>query len=118
MELREATGSIFALLPYRVERLDLSAPARAVLGRPINVKARVVASHGPFVRHVVVFQLRRPDGRDLPEHRWVVETGSGAAADRLYLALNDPAGKWTLIARDVATGVRQTAAIEIQAASQ
>ncbi len=26
VELREATGSIFALLPYRVERLDLSAP--------------------------------------------------------------------------------------------
>ena len=66
-----------------------------------------------FVRHVIVFQLRRPDGRELPEHRWIAENENDAATARLYLALNDPAGKWTLVARDVATGVSQSAAIEI-----
>ncbi len=120
VDLRAATGNLFAVLPYSVERLDLAAPARAVLGQPIDVKATVVPATGTdsisFVRHVIVFQLRRPDGRELPEHRWIVETENGVASARVYLALNDPAGKWTLIARDVATGLRQTEAIEIQGA--
>lgn len=116
VELREATGNIFALLPYRVQRLDVAAPPRAALGEPIDVKATVRRAGGEaYVRHVIVFQLRRPDGRDLPEQRWIVETVNGVAACRMYLALNDPVGKWTLIARDVATGTRWTAAIDIQA---
>ncbi len=121
--LYEATGNIFALLPYRVQRLDVTAPPRATLGRPIDVKATVVVApvqrvgDGPYARHVVVLQLRRPDGRELPENRWIDETVHGSAVDRLYLALNDPAGKWTLIARDVATGIRQTAVIEVAAAT-
>ena len=121
VDLRAATGNLFALFPYRVERLDLAAPARATQGQPIDVKATVVAASGassiPFVRHVIVFQLRRPDGRELPEHRWIVEKKNGLASARLYLALNDPAGKWTLTARDVATGIRQTQAIETRGAA-
>ena len=37
----------------------------------------------------------------------------GTASAHLYLALNDPVGKWTLIARDVATGLRQATQIEV-----
>jgi hypothetical protein len=118
VDLRASTGNLFALLPYRVERVGLTAPVKATLGQPIDVKATVFPAAGtagtPLVRHVTVFQLRRPDGRDLPEHRWIEETESGVATARIYSALNDPTGKWTLIARDVATGIRQTEAIEIQ----
>lgn len=121
VDLRLATGNLFALLPYRMEHLELAAPARAAPGQPIDVKAAVVAtakaSSIPFVRHFIVFQLRRPDGRELPEHRWIVETENGVVSARLYLALNDPVGKWTLISRDVATGIRQTEVIEIQGAA-
>ena len=117
VDLRVATGNLFALLPYRVDRLDLAAPARASLDQPVDVNATVVASGGPFVRHVIVFQLQRPDGRELPEHRWIVETENGIASSRLYLALNDPTGKWTLTARDVATGIRHSQTIEIRQAA-
>ena len=114
--LRAATGNLFALLPYRVERLEVTSPARASLGRPIDVKV-VVASvaGGPLARHVIVLQLRRPDGKDLAQHRWIVETDKGSVASQLFLALNDPAGQWTLLARDVATGVQKAVPIEIQA---
>jgi hypothetical protein len=119
VQLRLSTGNLFALLPYRVDRLDLTSPARAALGQPIDVRTTVVTAgtaNTSFVRHVIVFQLRRPDGRELPEHRWIVETENGVASARLYLALNDPAGKYTLIVRDVATGIRQSQTIEIQSA--
>ena len=49
VELREATGNIFALLPYQVQRLAVAAPARAALGRPIDVKATVVKAPAPSV---------------------------------------------------------------------
>ena len=113
--LRAATGNLFALLPYRVERLDVVSPARASLGQPIDVQVTVAAQGGPFSRHFIVLQLRRPDGKDQSPHRWVVETEKGRVAAQLFLALNDPAGRWTLLARDVATGVQKAVPIDIQA---
>ena len=115
VELQVATGNLFALLPYRVERMDVTLPAHSLLGQPIQAKATLVTSGGPPVRHVVVLQLRRPDGRDLREHRWIVETDTGIVDRRLFLALNDPVGTWALVARDVATGVEKTTPIDIQA---
>ena len=115
VELRAATGNLFALLPYRVEGLEVTMPARAALGQPIDVKAVVRVAGGFFARHVIVLQLRRPDGKELPQNRWVVETDKGIAGGQLFLALNDPAGRWTLLARDVATGVQKAVPIEIQA---
>jgi hypothetical protein len=66
------------------------------------------------MRHVLVLQLRRPDGKNLPHHRWIIETATRSAEANLFLALNDPAGSWTLTARDVATGVRRDLSIEIR----
>jgi hypothetical protein len=67
------------------------------------------------VRHVLVAQLRRPDGKDLPVHRWVLDTENRSVETDLFLALNDPTGKWTLVVSDVATGVRQEQQIEMTA---
>ena len=115
IKLRAATGNLFALLPSRVQRLDVTAPARASLGRPIDVKVAATIAGGPPFRRVIVLQLRRPDGQDLAQHRWIVETSDGSVSSQLFLALNDPIGPWTLIARDVATGVETAVPIEIQA---
>jgi len=115
--LRAATGNLFALLPYQLERLEVTSPDRASLGRPIDVKVVVPVARGPFARHVIVLQLRRPDGKDLAQHRWIVETDKGSVASQLFLALNDPVGQWTLLARDVATGVQKAVSIDIRADS-
>ncbi len=48
LTLRTATGNLFALLPYRVERLDLASPARAALGQPIDVQVTVAARASPW----------------------------------------------------------------------
>ena len=82
VELRALTGNLFALLPYRVEGLEVASPARAALGRPIEVKVAVTAVGGPLARHVIVLQLRRPDGKDLPQNRWILETEKGSAASQ------------------------------------
>ena len=117
--MREMTGNLFALLPYKVEGVQVTAPASASLGQAIPLKAAVQT--GPAVtpnaamRHVIVAQLRRPDGKDLPVHRWIFETKDRNVEANLFLALNDPIGKWTLVVFDVATGVRQELPIEVQA---
>ena len=52
------------------------------------------------------------DGNVLPIHRWILETTNRIIETCLFLALNDPAGQWTLIVRDAATGVRREVPIE------
>jgi hypothetical protein len=84
-----------------------------LLGQPIDVKVVLTAIGGPLARHVIVLQLRRPDGKNLAQHRWIVQTDTGSVASQLFLALNDPVGHWTLIARDVATGVQKAVPIEV-----
>ena len=66
------------------------------------------------MRCALVLELRRPDGKELPHHCWIVETASRSVETNLFLALNDPAGSWTLTARDVASGVRQDPPIEVR----
>ena len=115
VKLCAATGNLFALLPSWIQRLEVTAPARAQLGRPIDVKVAATIVGGPSARRVIVLQLRRPDGQDLAQHRWIEETSDGRISSQLFLALNDPVGTWTLLARDVATGVQKSVPIEIQA---
>jgi uncharacterized lipoprotein YmbA len=87
-----------------------------LLGQPIDVKVvPIVAAAGPLARHVIVMQLRRPDGKELAQQRWIVETDKGSVTSQLFLALNDPVGQWILLARDVATGIEKAVPIEIQA---
>ena len=111
--LHRATANLFALLPYKVEKVAVTAPSKAVLGQPISVKAVLQTGPGVPIRHVLVVQLRRPDGQDLPVHRWIFDTQNRSLETTLFLALNDPVGKWTLVVTDVATGVRHEQPMEI-----
>jgi hypothetical protein len=114
VELRMATANLFALLPYKVEKVEVTAPATAVLGQPIPVRTALRTGAGTPVRHVLVVQLRRPDGKDLPVHRWTFDTRDGNIEAALFLAMNDTAGMWTLVVTDVATGLRHEQPIEIR----
>jgi hypothetical protein len=123
VKLQVSTGNVFAMLPYRVKQLELSVPSNARPGQPLEVQTKIVADgSGPaglraqtgMVRHVIVLQWCRPDGQQWPEDRMIVETTNGLANCKLTLALNDSSGKWTLFARDVATGVHAEAVVDVK----
>ncbi|MGM0493252.1 MAG: sugar-binding protein [Armatimonadota bacterium] len=91
-----------ALLPYRPE--DLRASASQVDDHLV-VEAEVSAALTPtdHVLHISV----TPAGEDRPRYEYdrQVKAERGRAEVAVPLALSDPAGEWTIVVRDVATGL-------------
>jgi hypothetical protein len=118
---------VVALLPYRVTGLAIDAPPTRV-GGTISVTVRLSADGGAedgvspqrkdikgadpvfpprgglIGRHVVAVDVIDPGGRTRPEYHLNLDGHGGVLRGSVPLALNDPAGTWTLRARDAATG--------------
>lgn len=112
---RVATANLFALLPGRVKKLDLTVPKKAIAGQPFGFSVRLKSDPQTVVRRVLRAQLKRPDGKSRPVDTRIFEMRDRSLIGTVATALNDPVGRWTLTVTDAATGVAQTAAIEITA---
>lgn len=104
---------LYALLPYRVTGLELTAPERARAGEDLDVLARVVADGG-VGRHVLHVELEAPDGTVKPCYRRNVAAPDGLWRERIPLGLNDPPGRWTLRVRDLIGAVETARAVEVK----
>jgi len=103
--LTPGRARMLALLPYRVEKLTLSVPSVVQGGRevPFVVELRTTA---PPARHVVRLDVFGPDGAELEYYGRNLDCHNGRRADALSLALDEKPGRYTIRARDVASGVR------------
>ena len=113
LDLRETPHALLALLPYRVERVSLTAgPAR--LGQELPLDFRLLVSHGQPVKHVVHLDVYRPDGSRHYSYSRNFAFQAGRWTGGVPLALNDPAGKWTIRARDVTSGMTAETVAEVR----
>jgi len=106
---------LYALLPYRVTGLTLDAPAQAAAGDALEVNVQVSAEGATPGAHVVHIEAIGP-GEESGERYWYernVTCEDGRASTTIPLALSDPAGEWTIVARDVISGeeARQTVTV-------
>lgn len=111
LDLRDTPHALLAVLPYRIEGLTLSAQTtRLGEGLPLELTMRV--SRGQPVRHVVHLDVYQPDGtlNYSLSRNYVFSRGRWSGA--IPLALNDPAGQWTIRAREVDSG--RTAEVKVQ----
>ncbi len=102
---------LYALLPYRVSRIQVQGPARAERGVPLRLRFTCTASGatpGPHVFHV---ELTDPAGRRADWAFANLSAPKGDADFTILFAVNDPAGRWRLTVRDVATGMRSSRTI-------
>jgi hypothetical protein len=114
MMIQPAVGVVFALLPYAVDKVELEAPARARPGEVVHVRGRVVPQGGANgAAHVVRLEVRGPDGKPLDCFAANLDAPGGVFSRELPLALNDPAGAWTVTATDVISRKAASAAITI-----
>jgi hypothetical protein len=102
VDCRERPYALLARLPYRVERLQLTARS-ARLGESVPVQI-VLPSGRSDVKHVVHLKVLRPDGSEYRGLTRNVVLEGGRWEGALPLALNDPTGKWQLQAREVVSG--------------
>ncbi|HRU05284.1 MAG TPA: beta-galactosidase, partial [Candidatus Brocadiia bacterium] len=96
---------VYALLPYRVEKVTLSGGASATAGQAVKVNIGLATSGGPAGTHVAHLSVSGPDGKERPWYAQNVVVKEGRAEAVIPLAFNDPAGEWKVVVRDVATGV-------------
>lgn len=112
--LRPGRPELFALLPYRVDGLEVNAPASARPGEKIEVTLRLRTSGDAEPgRHVVNVTLTPPDGVQLPTDRYNVEVGQGGGILRVQIPFNAEPGAWRIEARDAVSGVSRTAQLQV-----
>lgn len=114
--LGQGRSALFSLLPYRVTACDLVFAGPAQRGQLLRGRVGLEAT-APRARHVVHIEVMGPDGKRLRHYAQnvFVPAGDPGTADIVIpLALNDVAGTWQIVARDVATGVSATASVEVE----
>ncbi|MBC7287408.1 MAG: hypothetical protein H5T86_05050, partial [Armatimonadetes bacterium] len=108
LKLTPSHGKIICALPDRLSAIEVLAPRAAVCGQRLAVQVRL---RGGGDRHLLRVYAFDPAGRQ--RYARTVVAADGPAQAVIPLALNDPPGKWMLVARDVATGVSGSAAIMV-----
>jgi len=113
-ELLTGDAALFALMPYRVERVvvSLEQPARKV-GETILYGVKVETDGGQPGPGVFRVEVIGPDGQPRPHYGLNLTTRDGRAKGSLGMALNDAPGKWTIKVTDYVTRVSGTATFDL-----
>ncbi len=111
-KLTPGLAQLYALLPYRVEGLRVTAPVQATAGQALTCQIALQAKGRPG-DHVVRMQVFGPDGKERPWYARNLMTQAANAQGRLTLALDDTPGTWKIVARDVATGVSGSGTVRV-----
>jgi len=97
---------VYACLPHQVESIVLDVPGRANRSAPTAIKiALKTAGAKPWSGQVFHVRVLSPGGRELSWYGQSAVAESGKAEATIPWALNDPAGRYTVVVRDVASGV-------------
>jgi hypothetical protein len=106
LRLAPARAAFFALLPCRVRGVRVQTNAGKALhpGRDLTFSVQIETDGVPGDR-VAHVELHAPDGSVPPAYASNEVARGGRLRVTIPLAFNDPPGAWTILARDVATGV-------------
>jgi len=109
-----AKAKIYAILPYRVNGIEATPGKKSYkAGEVIQVSVKVKTSGGQAGNHVAYAEVVGPDkkARDYYSQKVIIQKGEGEID--IPTAFNDPTGIWSIIVRDVATGISKTVEIRI-----
>jgi len=107
-EVAAGNCKLFALLPYRVKDLSLDC-GEATRGENCRITCEVRTDAGTAGTHVLHLDVFSPDGKRVEHYSSNAIAREGKASFEIPFALNDAAGEWTVVVRDVATGVKSSA---------
>ncbi|MBI3831007.1 MAG: beta-galactosidase [Planctomycetes bacterium] len=113
LKLDPFVPTILALFKAPAKAVSLDVPAKAKRGEALACKIALDAP-APADVHAYRFEVTGPDGKPLPLYAKNLKAPKGACATTLYLALSDPAGKYTVTVRDIATGLSAQKMVEAE----
>lgn len=112
-------AQLYALLPYKPAKVALQAPAQARAGAALAYTVKLAVPPQP-AGHVVRVRVFGPDGKERPWYAQNLLTDQGPAAETgradgsIQFALDDAAGTWKIVARDVATGLTGATTVAVK----
>ncbi|MCY3021117.1 MAG: hypothetical protein NTW87_19050 [Planctomycetota bacterium] len=96
-------ATLLAALPYKVERLSIKVRRSDPRGA-FKVNVGVVADADEVGLHVFHVEIRDPAGKPIPCYARNIIAERGRWNSQVLLGLNEPAGMYGLVVRDVVTG--------------
>ena len=113
--IKPGQGLLFALLPYRVQKINLRTDSDRVvpiktdgtkkaIHPRVSVELRTTSGQHPQV-HCFRVDICDPSGEAIPAYGQNVLARRGRATFTVPFALNDPSGTWRVHVTDVATGI-------------
>jgi hypothetical protein len=112
LPLRKSEAALFARLPYKVTGLEVNVE-NAERGKTVSISVKVTADGKPE-RHVVHVEVYEPEGERNYFYTKNVNVVNGEGKLVIHTALNDPAGKWTVNAREVVSGIEKQTTFELR----
>jgi hypothetical protein len=105
---------ILAVLPYRVDGIELRMPHRINRGDTVEPSIRIESEQPePGYRHVLSINVFNPDG----EQEWIYScnraTTNKSCSLKLAIPFNEKTGKWKIRVKDAATGMAAESEYEI-----
>ncbi len=113
VKLDKYAPTILTILPEPVKAMRIAAPEAARAGEVVDVKLTLEPAR-PGEVHAFRVRLLGPDGKELRPLTANLAAPKRQAAWRLPIAVSDPAGEYTLEARDVATGTTATRKLTVR----
>jgi len=105
---------LYAVLPYKVDRLSAKARQSFAAGDKVRIRLQVAASSGKLGTHIAHLDVLGPDGALRRHYSQNVKLTRGKGEATVPTALSDPSGPWQVIARDVASGVAASVEFELR----
>ena len=105
--LRPGEAKLFSLLPYRVQDVDIKMEKNVVYPEGTFKYKVSILSQGAVTkigRHVIRVSVFEPDGRERKSFSDTLIAPEGTGAGAFEILPGDPAGKWKLRVKDVASG--------------
>lgn len=104
-------AKLLSLLPYKVNKINVTAKSSE---RQMQLRTEVDVGTAKAGRHVFHLAVIGPDNKEISYLARNITVSQGRYEGTLNLALNDPAGKYILKIRDVASGVTGEAEVLIK----
>jgi hypothetical protein len=105
--------TILTVLPEPLRGLTLSGPETATPGEMLKIDLQLLGLE-PAAPHTLRVQVMDPGGKELAMLTRNLSAPNGRAIWELPLAINLAKGRYTLVARDIATGTRAGRALTVR----
>ncbi|MBN4046758.1 hypothetical protein JYT90_00400 [bacterium AH-315-P07] len=113
ISFNDAGAGILSVLPYRVSRIILTSANMVETGRRLQFGLQLKTFDALPGEHLVHVELHDQEGRSIRIYETNVECPDGKGEGYLLVPINEKVGSYTLVVRDVMTGITTSKDIEI-----